>query len=125
MDAKQKFLFEPNEVIFEIFAAGDCMYFIRHGEAQVEIPAASEEDTVLGARVVATLGLGAPVGEMALVLPDGRRTATVRAKTRVLAEKVTREEFEAMLAAAPPMLREVVNALVKRLADTTKQAARA
>jgi CRP-like cAMP-binding protein len=47
------------------------------------------------------LGPGSVVGERALLFPDGKRTARVRAKTRVRVLAVARAEFERLCARDP------------------------
>ncbi len=111
-------LFQPGDVIFKQGDPGDCMYFIREGRAQVEKAQCMGGEV----KVVAILQSGDPIGEMALVLLGGRRTATVRAMNSVVAERTSREGFGAMLHATPPTLQEIVRVLVRRLADTTELA---
>lgn len=124
MDTETVVYFKPGEIIFKQGDPGNCMYFIREGTVEVtkeKTHGNAGEDSV----VVATLRAGGyqspPIGEMALVLPDGKRTATVRAISQVVAERTSKEGFNALLHAAPPTLQEIVTVLIRRLADTTQQ----
>ena len=72
-----------------------------------------------GSTVVATLGKNAFVGEIS-ILTDVPRTATVTAKTRVEALRITKELFYRMISEFPQMGLEIMRVLSMRLADTTR-----
>lgn len=83
----------PGEFIIREAEAGDCMYVILDGAAEVFIN--DEEGRVT---VLATLGRGHYFGEQAL-LPrgTGRRNANVRSDTAVSLVRITREQFLSVL----------------------------
>jgi CRP/FNR family transcriptional regulator, cyclic AMP receptor protein len=70
---------------------GDELVVILEGEVQVRH----------GERVLATLGPGDFVGEMALIDNAARRTATVIAHTNVVVVYVSRHDFEALVENVP------------------------
>ncbi len=80
-------------------ARGDEFMIISEGEATV----------TQGGHVVATLGRGDLVGEMALLQEDGygRRNATVTATTDGMVYAGSRREFRRILEAVPAVARKV------------------
>lgn len=83
--------FKPGEVLLREGSHGASMIVIDEGDVEVR----------RGDRVLATLGPGATVGEMALLDP-GPRSATVRARTAGSLWEVERVALQAMLAAGDP-----------------------
>jgi CRP-like cAMP-binding protein len=75
-----------------------------------------EVEIVRDGTVVATRGAGDYVGEIAL-LDNRPRTATVTAKTDVVAEVLNRAEFSSLLATSPDLSNEVMATMARRLAD--------
>ncbi len=73
---------------------------------------------------VSEIGPGQPVGEIAF-LTDGCRTATVTAMRDSLVLALSRDEFEALVAAHPGVWATLTAVLAKRLAATTSLAQRA
>lgn len=67
-------------------------------------------------RVVAKLGPGDYVGELALLNP-ARRNATVTAVTQVGAYALTPSEFETVLREAPRMTRKLLTGLARRVQE--------
>jgi CRP-like cAMP-binding protein len=81
-------------------------FVIEDGQAEVERKG----------RVVAKLGPGDYVGELALLNP-ARRNATVTAVTPVAAYALTPTEFETVLREAPRMTRKLLAGLARRLQE--------
>jgi CRP/FNR family cyclic AMP-dependent transcriptional regulator len=75
-----------------------------------------EVEIVRDGKVVATRGAGDYVGEIAL-LDNRPRTATVTAKTDVVAEVLNRAEFSSLLATSPDLSNEVMATMARRLAE--------
>jgi CRP/FNR family transcriptional regulator, cyclic AMP receptor protein len=75
-----------------------------------------EVEIVRDGKVVATRGAGDYVGEIAL-LDNRPRTATVTAKTDVVAEVLNRAEFSSLLATSPELSNEVMATMARRLAE--------
>lgn len=74
---------EAGQLLTERGHAGAGLYLVLEGSVLVEAP---ERTRVLGP--------GACIGERALLSPRGKRTARVRANTRVRALAVARTDFE-------------------------------
>ena len=69
-----------------------------------------------GGKPFATRGAGTYVGEIAL-LDNRPRTATVTAKTDVVAEVLDRREFTAMLEKSPDICNQIMATMAQRLAE--------
>jgi CRP-like cAMP-binding protein len=78
------------QMLIERGQPGAGLYVVLEGSVVVEAPDRVRE-----------LGPGSSVGERALLFPNGRRTARVRAKTRVRVLAVSRVEFERLSARDP------------------------
>jgi CRP/FNR family cyclic AMP-dependent transcriptional regulator len=87
---------------------GVAFFFILEGETSVTV----------GGEEVATLKRGDYVGELALLDPDGPRTATVSAKTDVVLAAMTAWQFRPFVVAHP----EVAWTLLQRLARRLREA---
>ena len=87
---------------------GVAFFFILEGEARVTV----------GGKEVATLPSGEYVGELALLDPDGPRTATVEAKTDVVLAAMSAWQFRPFVLAQP----EVAWTLLQRLARRLREA---
>jgi CRP-like cAMP-binding protein len=74
---------------------GIAFFIILEGEAVV----------LVGGQERRTLGPGESFGEVALLAPDERRTATVRAKTDLRAATMTAWEFRSVVKRSPEGLR--------------------
>jgi CRP/FNR family cyclic AMP-dependent transcriptional regulator len=62
-----------------------------------------------------TLGRGALLGEIALLVPDGRRTATVTALTDITVLVFTRTEFTQLMSGLPSVAHKVLHEATRRL----------
>jgi CRP-like cAMP-binding protein len=87
---------------------GVAFFFILDGETSVTV----------GGEEVATLKRGDYVGELALLDPDGPRTATVSAKTDVVLAAMTAWQFRPFVVGHP----EVAWTLLQRLARRLREA---
>jgi CRP-like cAMP-binding protein len=87
---------------------GVAFFFILEGETSVTV----------GGDEVATLGPGEYVGELALLDPEGPRSATVTAKTDVILAAMSAWQFRPFVLAHP----EVAWTLLQRLARRLRQA---
>ena len=108
--------FEAGVYLFRDGDPGEHLYVVRDGQLEVVLAAESPDEMLL--RVV---GPGEYVGEMGLILADGKRTATVRAKTEVRTWVMSREHFNDMLHRWPIIAYAMVNTLSERL-DSTNNA---
>ncbi len=69
-----------------------------------------------GKRLIATLGPGDIIGEMA-ILAGHPRSATVRAETDIVCEVLDRREFSSLLDEVPTIARKIMVTAIKRLHD--------
>jgi CRP-like cAMP-binding protein len=106
--------FDPGQSIFKQGDMGDAAYIIIEGDAEVLV------DTTGGQAVVATLGKNAFVGEIA-ILCDVPRTATVRAKGRVVALRISKELFMRLITEFPQMAIAIMRELAHRLEMTNQR----
>ena len=103
--------FTQGEYLMRRGEPGDSMHVIRSGTVQVPV-----FDGTGKVRLVAKLGEGDVVGEMALLTGD-RRTADVIAETDVLTIVFEAEVLAPLLADQPPLARFLTEILGKRLED--------
>jgi CRP/FNR family cyclic AMP-dependent transcriptional regulator len=87
---------------------GVAFFFILEGDTSVSV----------GGEEVATLGQGDYVGELALLDPEGPRSATVTAKTDVVLAAMSAWQFRPFVLAHP----EVAWAMLQRLARRLREA---
>jgi len=92
----------------------DAAYLIIEGEAEVIA------ETPGGPGVLATLGANEIVGEMA-ILADVPRTATVRAKSRLVTLRISKDPFMRMVREFPNMAVSIMQELAHRLESTNNQ----
>jgi len=64
-----------------------------------------------------TVGRGAPIGEIALLIPNGRRTATVTALSDVEALVFTRAEFTQLMTGIPTVAHKILHEATRRLVE--------
>ena len=108
--------FEAGTYLMHDGDAGDNFYVVRDGTLEILLAAGTPDEMLLR-----LCGPGEYVGEMGLILPDGKRTATVRAKTRVQTWVMNHAEFNRMLERWPVIAYAMVNTLSQRL-DATNNA---
>jgi len=96
------------------YGAGEAL--IKQGTAGYEfiVILEGEVEVSVDGQVVATLGPGDHVGEMAL-LSNSPRNATVTAKDKVRALLVGSREFNALVAVSPSLDKKLLISLTKRL----------
>lgn len=111
--ASERICFDQGQDLCQQGEIGDAAYVIIDGEADVSV------ENEGGSTVVATLGKNAFVGEIS-ILTDTPRTATVTAKSRVEALRITKDLFYRMISEFPQMGLEIMRVLSLRLADTTR-----
>jgi CRP-like cAMP-binding protein len=75
--------------------------------------------------VVAEIGPGYAIGELALLARGGRRSATVTAQTPMTLLAMTRAEFASLLATTPPLAQVVIRESSVRLLENAGSPARA
>src|SRR5258708_1796220 len=86
----------------------DAAYLILDGHAEVIL------ETLDGPVIVATLGVNEIVGEMG-ILGNAPRAATVRAKDRLIALRISKEPFMRMVREFPTVAVSIMQELAQRL----------
>ena len=106
--------FDPGKRMMQQGDPADAAYLIIDGHAEVIL------ETPAGPVIVATLGANDFVGEMA-ILGDVPRNATVRAKDRLIALRISKEPFMRMVREFPTMAVSIMQELAQRVDLTNKQ----
>ncbi len=102
--------FEENDFLFEEGDVGDCAYIIESGSVELSI---DKGGRIL---VIATLGEGDVLGEMAII--DKRpRTATARALEETKTIAIPLEYIEQKIEAADPTVRLFLRLVMERYRD--------
>ena len=86
---------------------GIAFFFILDGETSVTV----------GGEEVATLGRGEYLGELALLDPEGPRSATVTARTDVVLAAMSTWQFRPFVLAHPEVAWTLLQRLARRLRD--------
>lgn len=108
--------YEPGSYLFRDGDPGENLYVVKEGNLEILLAAGSPDEMLLK-----ICGPGEYVGEMGLILADGKRTATVRAKDRVRTWVMSRAKFTQVLQRWPVIAYSMVNILSERL-DATNDA---
>ena len=92
----------------------------RHGEIGREcfVVLSGEADVNVGGRH-STVGRGALLGEIALLTPNGRRTATVTALSELSVLVFSRTEFGQVMAGMPAVAHAILREATRRLVENT------
>ncbi len=104
--ALQEGRYDAGEILFLEGDAGNCFYVIVEGQLEV-VKALGTPDE----RIIAVRGAGDYVGEMSLILVDGKRTASIRARTSLHTLEMTRADFDALLHRQPQMAYQMARVL--------------
>jgi CRP-like cAMP-binding protein len=110
----QRVAYDAGKMLFKQGDSADAAFLIIEGQADVLV------ETPTGPVAIATLGPHDILGEMA-ILCDVPRTATVRAKTRVVALRIAKEPFLRMVREFPTMAVSIMRVLAHRLELTNQQ----
>ena len=102
----------PGALLFREGDPGDSFYAIVAGEVEV-IKALGTEDE----RLLRVQGPGKFLGELSLLEVDGRRTASVRARTPLTLLAMSRADFNALLLRRPALAVEVLRVISRRLRE--------
>jgi phosphoserine phosphatase RsbU/P len=109
--------YKSGQYLFHAGEEGDSLYVVLNGKLEIVLAGDTEDEMLL--RVC---GPGEYVGEMSLIMPEGRRTASVRAgeDTRVL--RMGRDKFNEILERWPNIAYSMIEIMSERL-DTSNEAA--
>ena len=104
----ERIAFEGGQVLFKQGDTGDAAYIVIEGEAEVLVNGPA------GPIQVAVLGRNAIVGEIA-ILCDVPRTATIKARERLVCLRISKELFLRLLNEFPQIAIAVVRELAHRI----------
>jgi CRP/FNR family transcriptional regulator, cyclic AMP receptor protein len=104
----ERVAFEADTVLFHKGDMGHAAFIIIEGEVDVIV------DTSAGPLAVAVLGKNELVGEMA-VISDGPRTATVKARQRLVTLRISKELFLSLINEFPQVAIAIMRELAHRL----------
>ncbi len=111
--------YEPGSYLFRDGDPGENLYVVMDGSLEILLAAGTPDEMLLK-----ICGPGEYVGEMGLILADGRRTATVRAKTPARAWVMSRTRFSQTLNRWPIIAYAMVDVLSQRLDATNNSSFR-
>jgi CRP/FNR family cyclic AMP-dependent transcriptional regulator len=105
----QQLTLPANSVIFEEDAPGDTAYLLKSGQVELtkHIHGVSRRLTTLKAPVM--------FGEMALIMPQQKRTAGAKTLTECELVVITQSIFKQFIDASPQMMKTAMELLVQRL----------
>jgi CRP/FNR family transcriptional regulator, cyclic AMP receptor protein len=110
----ERVAFDPGKQLMRQGDPADAAYLIIDGHADVIV------ETPAGPVIVATVGANETVGEMA-ILGDVPRNATVCAKNRLVALRISKDLFMRMVREFPTMAVSIMQELAQRLDRTTNE----
>ena len=116
-EGMEKVDMEPGTRIFREGEPGDKAYLIIDGMVEISKRVADSETSV-----IAALGKGEIIGEMALI-DDMPRAATARAMQPTKLLVINRDDLTARLARTDPVVRQLLKVFVNRLRAETRKAA--
>ena len=102
--------YERGEVVFNQGEAADCTFVVLDGEADIYAKTKSDG----GEMVVGTLKANQLLGELG-VLTSSPRSATIRAKGRLMMLRISGDMFLKLLAENPPVALDVMRQLSGKL----------
>ena len=106
--------FDSGKLLMRQGDPADAAYLIIEGDVEVVL------ETPAGQFVVATIGANEIVGDMG-ILGNSPRAATVRAKDRVIALRISKDPFMRMVREFPNMAVSIMRELAQRLDSTNHQ----
>ena len=102
----------PGQVLFRRGDPGDEMYLVVEGEVEI---------VELGK----SMGAGQVLGEVALLVPSHKRSATARAKTQVTLARMTKRDMELTALQNPAFGFELLKLVARRLSEDVERLERA
>src|SRR5215813_11039858 len=110
----ERVAFDPGKLLMGQGDPADAAYLIIEGHAEVIA------ETPAGPVILATVGANEIVGEMG-ILCNAPRNATVRAKDRLIALRISKELFMRMVREFPNMAVFIMQVLAHRVESTNNQ----
>jgi serine phosphatase RsbU (regulator of sigma subunit) len=100
----------PNTTLIHEGEVGDYIYIVVYGEVEVIKAMGTPEERLVGVR-----GPGEFIGELSLINPGGRRTASVRTQGPAQLLEMTHSDFDILLHQQPGLALQIVSVLGQRL----------
>ena len=97
-------------ILFHEGDSGDRFYIVLQGHLAIYQAMGAD-----GERILAVRGVGEFIGEMGLLHPDRRRTASVRARDSVRLWEMTRDDFDRLIQRHPSLAYEMARELSVRM----------
>ena len=116
LTVSEKQIIKSGEILFREGEPGENMYIVMGGELEVLMAEGQPEELLLK-----ILHTGEYLGEMSLILPNGLRTASVRARGPATLMSISRSQFIDLLKRFPLLANSMVRVLSERL-DATNTA---
>jgi len=107
---------DADNYIFREGETGENLYVVMDGALEILLGADSPDEMLLR-----TCGPGEYIGEMSLILPEGKRTASVRAKMRTRTWVMSHDKFQEIIKRWPMIAYSMLRILSQRL-DATNEA---
>ncbi len=107
-------LFSEGDYLIHQNQPGQGLFIIRAGDINIV------DETVTPAKLIVSLSEGVTVGEMSLV-EDAKTSASVIAKTDVLAFKIGKEEFNKLLSSNDRIARKIYLVFIKTLSERLRK----
>jgi CRP-like cAMP-binding protein len=104
----ERVAYEPGTILFRRGDMADAAYIVIEGEVEVIV------DSPTGALTVATIGKNEIVGEIG-ILCDVPRTATIKARERLVTLRISKELFLRLINEFPQMAVAIMRELAHRL----------
>src|SRR4030042_644244 len=111
----QPCVFEAGALLIREGEADEHFYILLEGEAEVIKALGTTDERQLAIRPAGTL-----FGEMSLFDPQGRHTASVRARSSISTLEMTCQDFDRLLHRYPILAYDMVRQLSQRLGETEK-----
>jgi len=108
----QAIIVPSDAVLFHEDEAGDCLYVVQKGELEVIKALGTDQERLLSVSTA-----GDVIGEVSLLLPSVRRSASVRVRKEASLLCIRRGDFEALLDRHPKLALELVRILSARLRE--------
>ena len=108
-----------NVVLLEEHASGTRIITQDHSDNDMFLVLSGEVSIVINGREMARRQAGQHVGEMALIDPSARRSASVECRGEVLTARITERQFAQIADKAPRLWRRLAVELSKRLRQRT------
>src|SRR5687767_1657150 len=113
MSALDVVYLKSGDILFREGDLGEHLYVMVRGELEINMASNTDDELILN-----VLKEGEYLGEMSLIMPGGRRSASVRARGEVGLLSLSRDQFDDLLKRHPKLANAMVSVLSQRLDNT-------